>query len=143
MSIAAKATGAPFVFANEALSKSRFTPTVGMNGANINCPSLAKEAKHILPWVGATAAPLSRYLLGVVFLMAAVSKIINLHDFENRVLLHSPLPQALAKVMPSGAIPLNFSIIRIVVAVLPWLELTCGLFLLFGRAVREFALIVD
>ena len=74
--------------------------------------------------------------------MAAVSKIINLHDFENRVLLHSPLPQALAKVMPSGAIPLNFSIIRIVVAILPWLELTCGLCLIFGRAVRESALIV-
>ena len=113
-----------------------------MSGANINCPSPAKEAKHILPWVGAPAALLSRYLLGIVFLMAAVSKIINLHDFENRVLLHSPPPQALAKVMPSGNLPLSFSIIRIVVTILPWLELTCGLCLILGRAVRESALII-
>src|SRR5439155_16346763 len=125
MPTAAKATGAPFVFANEALSKSGFTPTVGMSGANINCPSPAKEARILQPWVGAMLALVSRYLLGVVFLMAAVSKIVNLRDFENQVLIHSPLPEALSKVLPSGNIPLSFSIIRIVVAILPWLELTC------------------
>src|SRR5205823_6185028 len=94
------------------------------------------------PWVGAMLAVVSRYLLGVVFLMAAVSKIINLYDFENRVLLHSPLPQALAKVISSGNIPLSFSLVRICVLILPWLELTCGLCLILGRAVRESALII-
>jgi len=84
----------------------------------------------------------SRYLLGVVFVMAAVSKIVNLRDFENQVLIHSPLPGALAKVLPSGNLPLSFSLIRICVLILPWLELTCGLCLILGRAVRESAMIV-
>src|SRR6266436_5857084 len=98
MPTAARATGAPFAFASAALSKSGFTPTVGMNGANINCPSLAKEARILSPWAGAMLSLVSRYLLGIVFLMAAVSKIVNLRDFENQVLVHSPLPSALAKV---------------------------------------------
>jgi len=84
----------------------------------------------------------SRYLLGVVFVMAAVSKIVNLRDFENQVLIHSPLPGALAKVLPSSNIPLSFSLIRFCVLILPWLELTCGLCLILGRAVRESALII-
>ncbi len=87
-------------------------------------------------------ALVSRYLLGVVFLMAAVSKIINLHDFENQVLLHSPLPGAVAKLLPSGDISLSFSVIRIVGLILPWLELTCGLCLILRRAVRESAAII-
>src|SRR5438034_4231466 len=121
MPTAAKATGAPLTFASAALSKSGFTPTVGMSGANINCPSPAKEARTLPPWAGAMVALVSRYLLGVVFLMAAVSKIVNLRDFENQVLLHSRLPEALSKVLPSGNVPLSFSIIRIDVAVLPCL----------------------
>lgn len=113
-----------------------------MSGANINCPSPAKEARILSPWAGTTLALVSRYLLGVVFLMAAVSKIVNLRDFENQVLIHSPLPDALAKVLPRGNIPLSFSLIRICVLALPWLELICGLCLILGRAVRESALII-
>jgi uncharacterized membrane protein YphA (DoxX/SURF4 family) len=113
-----------------------------MSGANTNCPSPAKEVRRISPWVGGTVALVSRYLLGVVFLMAAVSKIVDVRDFENHVLLHSPLPGALAKVFPSGNISLSFSITRICVLILPWLELTCGLCLILGRAVRESASII-
>jgi len=115
---------------------------VGMSGANTSCPSPAKEAKPSRPWAGAAFVLVGRYLLGVIFLMAAVSKIVNFRNFESQVLLHSPLPEALAKILPSGNIPLSFSIIRISLVILPWLELTCGLCLILGRAVREAALII-
>jgi putative oxidoreductase len=67
-----------------------------------------------------------RFLLAAVFLMAAVSKITDLATFEDQVVLHSPLPYRLGVV---------------VAAVLPWLELTCGLCLVLGFAVREAALL--
>jgi putative oxidoreductase len=115
---------------------------VGMSGANTNCPSPGKEAKPIRAWMGAAFALISRYLLGAVFLMAAVSKIVNLRDFESQVLLHSSLPEALAKLLPNDNLTLSFRIVRIGLAILPWLELTCGLCLLFARTVRESALIM-
>jgi uncharacterized membrane protein YphA (DoxX/SURF4 family) len=54
--------------------------------------------------------------------MAALSKITDLHGFEDRLLLHSGLAYRPA-IMVAG--------------VLPWLELTCGLCLALGVAVRE------
>ncbi len=107
-----------------------------MSGANINCPSPAKEASHIRPWANVAQVTI-RYLLGAVFLMAAISKIVNLRDFENQVLLHSSLPQALS------GIPMSLRVLRAAVFFLPWLELTCGLCLVFGRAVRESAVIIS
>ena len=53
-----------------------------------------------------------RYLLATVFLMAAASKMADPNGFAERVFLHSGLPEGVA---------------RLVVALLPWLELTCGL----------------
>jgi len=108
----------------------------GMSGANINCPSPANEASRIRPWAVTAAQLTIRYLLGAVFLMAASSKIINLRDFENQVLLHSSLFQALSTV------PMSLRLVRIVVLFLPWLELICGLCLILGRAVRESAAII-
>jgi uncharacterized membrane protein YphA (DoxX/SURF4 family) len=68
-----------------------------------------------------------RYVLAAVFLMAAVTKITDLPGFADRLVLHSALPPRLAEV---------------VAFVLPWLELTCGLCLVFGMAVREAAAIL-
>jgi len=65
-----------------------------------------------------------RYVLAAVFLAAAVTKITDLAGFTNR-LVWSELPFA-----------------RIVAAVVPWLELTCGLCLALGWAVREAAAIL-
>src|SRR5438270_1320942 len=65
-----------------------------------------------------------RYILAAVFLMAAVTKIANLRGFAYQLDLHSGLPEDLSVV---------------IAAVLPWLELTCGLCLALGRAVREAA----
>lgn len=106
-----------------------------MSGANINCPSSAKEASR-RPWTNVAQVTI-RYLLGAVFLMAAISKITNFHDFENQVFIHSSLPQALS------GIPMSLRLLRAAVFFLPWLELTCGLSLIFGRAVRESAVIIS
>lgn len=67
-----------------------------------------------------------RYVLGAVFLMAAVTKVTDLRGFEDQVLLHANLSPWLA-----GG----------VVKVLPWLELTCGVCLVLGYAAREAALL--
>ncbi|HEV2949806.1 MAG TPA: MauE/DoxX family redox-associated membrane protein [Gemmataceae bacterium] len=76
-----------------------------------------------------------RYVVGTVFLMAGVSKIVNLREFENQVLLHSNFPHLLASLIPNAQ--LSFRIAQLVVVVLPWLELTCGLCLIFKWAVKE------
>ncbi len=65
-----------------------------------------------------------RYALAVFFLMAAVSKVADLPSFRAFLLLHGGLPPA-----PAAG----------VAAVLPWLEMVCGLCLLSGRAAREAA----
>jgi uncharacterized membrane protein YphA (DoxX/SURF4 family) len=113
-----------------------------MSGANINCPSPDKAAKPIRPWARITRL-VCRYLVGGVFLMAAVTKLINLREFESQVLLQSHLPQIVAKIVPVPDVQLSFSLSRIVIALLPWLELTSGLCLLFGWAVRESAAIIS
>jgi putative oxidoreductase len=68
-----------------------------------------------------------RWVLAVVFLAAALSKIADLGAFSDRVVLHSGLPPALAA---AGA------------AFLPWLELTCGMCLALGVMQREAALLL-
>src|SRR5438309_7987543 len=73
--------------------------------------------------------------------MAAVSKIVNLREFENQVLLHSSLPHVLARVLPGVDVQMSFTLTRIMAAGLPWLELTCGLCLVFGWAFRESAFV--
>jgi uncharacterized membrane protein YphA (DoxX/SURF4 family) len=67
-----------------------------------------------------------RLALGGLFLMAAVTKIIDLAGFEERLLLRSTLPPTIA---------------IWVVRILPRLELTLAFCLLLGRAVREAALL--
>jgi uncharacterized membrane protein YphA (DoxX/SURF4 family) len=71
---------------------------------------------------------LCRLALAAVFLMAGVTKVTDLHGFEDRVLLLSRLPESLSLA---------------VARCLPWLELTCGTCLALGYAVREAALIVS
>jgi hypothetical protein len=66
-------------------------------------------------------------VLAVVFLMAGVTKVTDLHGFADEVLVHSGLPDFAGTV---------------VAASLPWLELTCGACLLAGYAVREAAFLL-
>ena len=67
-----------------------------------------------------------RYILAAVLLMAAVTKLTDGGEFADHVVLHSGLPSRIAVA---------------VVALLPWLELTCGTCLALGFAVREAALL--
>lgn len=67
-----------------------------------------------------------RYLLAAVLLMAGVTKVIDPHGFADQLVLHSGLPHGVSLV---------------VAAVLPWLELVCGMCLALGYAVREAAAI--
>jgi uncharacterized membrane protein YphA (DoxX/SURF4 family) len=68
-----------------------------------------------------------RYVLAAVFLMAALTKITDLRGFAYQLDLHSGLPA---------------TVTVIIAAVLPWLELTCGVCLAFGQAVREAAFLL-
>jgi putative oxidoreductase len=76
----------------------------------------------VVLWLGC------RYVLAAVFLMAAVSKLADMRGFSDQLVLRSGLPYAWSTK---------------VAVVLPWLELTCGLCLTFGRAVREAALLLS
>src|SRR5713101_3542374 len=49
--------------------------------------------------------------------MAAVSKIVNLRDFENQALLHSSLLHVLAKVLPGVDVQMSFTLARILATV--------------------------
>jgi uncharacterized membrane protein YphA (DoxX/SURF4 family) len=99
-----------------------------MNGSIIECPASAppRVERRGRVWLLLTGG--CRYLLGAVFLMAAVSKITDLRGFEEHLLEAGYLPGWLA----SG-----------VARLLPWLELVCGFCLLTGLAAREAALIVS
>jgi uncharacterized membrane protein YphA (DoxX/SURF4 family) len=68
-----------------------------------------------------------RYLLAGVFLLAAVSKIIDLSGFIDHLALHSPLSVPVA---------------RVVGAFLPWLELSCAFCMLLNVLCRESAVIL-
>jgi uncharacterized membrane protein YphA (DoxX/SURF4 family) len=96
-----------------------------MTGSPVDCPSTAPRAE----WTWklsrkALFAGSCRYFSGAVLLMAAVTKITALPQFNDHLLLHSGLPSWLAH-----AVGLT----------LPWLELTCGFCLLFRMATREAA----
>jgi uncharacterized membrane protein YphA (DoxX/SURF4 family) len=112
-----------------------------MNGADSNCPLPVKAAKGNSPKIQNLISVSCRYVVGAVFLMAGVSKIVNLHEFENQVLLHSKFPQLVASLIPNAL--LSFRIAQLVVMILPWLELICGLCLVFKLAVRESAVITS
>lgn len=68
-----------------------------------------------------------RFVLAAVFLAAALSKLTDLRGFTDHLLMHSGLPY-----WPT----------RFAAAVVPWVELVCGLCLLAGFAVREAATIL-
>jgi uncharacterized membrane protein YphA (DoxX/SURF4 family) len=92
---------------------------------------------------GALLSQACRYLVGIVFLMAAISKITNLREFEAQVLLHSGVPRLLAKILPGTDLQMSFTLARSLATFLPWLELICGLCLIFRWAVREAAAIAS
>src|SRR5262249_50768217 len=79
--------------------------------------------QHLLLWIRLGC----RYVLAAVFLMAAITKITDLSGFTDEMVLHSGLPY-----YPALALA----------AILPWLELTCGVCLALGYAVREAASIL-
>jgi uncharacterized membrane protein YphA (DoxX/SURF4 family) len=108
-----------------------------MNGADSDCPLPVKVVKGNSAKIQNLISVSCRYVVGAVFLMAGVSKIVNLREFESQVLLHSNFPQLLATLIPSAQ--LSFRIAQLVVVALPWLELTCGLCLIFKWAVKESA----
>jgi uncharacterized membrane protein YphA (DoxX/SURF4 family) len=83
---------------------------------------IVRRRLSVISWFGC------RYLLAVVFLMAAVSKLTDLRTFAAQVERDSGLPDRVN---------------RIVGVVLPWLELTCGACLALGQAVREAALVLS
>lgn len=97
-----------------------------MSGTTTASPSPAPAVDRPA-WPITLLAHGCRFALAAVFLMAALSKLANPYEFSDRLLLHSSLPHGLGLV---------------VVAVLPWLELTCGICLALGYAVREAALIL-
>jgi putative oxidoreductase len=75
-------------------------------------------------WIAFAGA--CRFALGGLFLFAAVTKIVDLAGFEDRLLVQSPLP-----VWAASA----------VARILPWLELTIAFCLLLNRAAREAAVL--
>jgi putative oxidoreductase len=99
-----------------------------MNGSSDNCQSSAPPRAKLRSWKCSILTAACRYLLAAIFLMAAVTKIVNPEAFRDRVLQEAHLPLDLA---------------RAVIWVLPWLELTCGACLALGYAVREAALLVS
>lgn len=99
-----------------------------MSGEPVACPAQGHRKASLGQRMVAVFCLGCRYLLAVVFLMAAVSKLIDGQGFREAVLLQSGLPLAVG---------------RLVVAFLPWLELTCGLCLALGYAVREAAVLTS
>src|SRR5258708_37415363 len=101
----------------------RSTRQDGMSGSIVNSqPPAPEDRARLQSWFSSAVGLTCRYVLAAVFLMAALSKITDLHGFEDRLLLHSGLAYRPA---------------LIVAGVLPWLELACGLCLALGVAVRE------
>lgn len=88
-----------------------------MSGPTADCPPCARPFRRLVGRV-------CRYALGAFFLIAAVSKITDLHGFRDYLTVQVGLA-------PSPAF--------VVAAVLPWLELVCGLCLVSGMASREAA----
>ena len=100
----------------------------GTNGIPTDCPAPTAEDRSVSARrLAAALASGCRFVLAAVFLMAAITKITDLHGFADQVLLRSGLPYAIAFVTA---------------AFLPWLELTCAACLVFGKAVREAGLVL-
>src|SRR5258708_4499747 len=93
-----------------------------MTGNDTTCPSPAPRRAE-RRWLTRAC----RFVLAAVFLMAAVTKLSNLPGFQSQFLVHSPLPEWPALLIAHW---------------LPWLELTCGVCLGIGVAVREAALCI-
>lgn len=92
-----------------------------MNGTSEVCPSPVLAAK----WAPRLALS-CRWVLAVVFLMAAVTKIMDLQGFADQLIVRSRLSPTLCIYLAQ---------------ILPWLELTCGFCFVIGYAVREAALL--
>ncbi|HLJ95923.1 MAG TPA: MauE/DoxX family redox-associated membrane protein [Gemmataceae bacterium] len=91
----------------------------------MTCPSPGWDADRPWRWrFFRLVSAVCRWTLGVVFLMAGVTKVTDLQGFADQVLVHSGLPSSIGRVVAAG---------------LPWLELTCAACLLAGYAVREAA----
>lgn len=67
-----------------------------------------------------------RWVLGLLLIWAAVTKIANLNEFYLSIVLYQ--------------LPLPDTFVRLTAMVLPWLEFLCGIFLLTGPA-RQAALL--
>ena len=94
-----------------------------MTGSTGGCPSLARSAGR----KASLARWACRWLLASVFLLAGAGKVTDLPAFADAVLVHSPAPYSLGLVVSAW---------------LPWLELTCGVCLALGYAIREVASIL-
>jgi uncharacterized membrane protein YphA (DoxX/SURF4 family) len=68
----------------------------------------------------------ARIVLGVVFLLYGLDKILHPDDFARAVANYRLLPEAL---------------VNLVAVILPWVECVCGLLLLAGQWVRSAALV--
>jgi putative oxidoreductase len=97
-----------------------------MSGISTSCPLPVQAGRLLRLWRNAWLGVVCRWTLAVVFLLAAVTKIIDLPGFTDRLVLHSGLPFWAAWAMA---------------AFLPWLELTCGFCLALNMAAREAAAI--
>jgi uncharacterized membrane protein YphA (DoxX/SURF4 family) len=98
-----------------------------MSGTRADSRAIAPPSANRCSRLRSTAISLlCRYVLAGVFLAAAIGKITDLRAFESHVSLRANLPASAE---------------WIVIRILPWLELTCGLCLALGYARREAAAI--
>ena len=100
----------------------------GTSGTQMGYPAPTVEDRQVVPrgWRSASRL-LCRGVLAGVFLMAAITKITDMHSFIHMVQTRSGLPYQVA--LAIGAF-------------LPWLELTCAGCLLLGKAIREASIIL-
>ena len=94
-----------------------------MSGPTADCPPCAPRSSG-RAW--RLLGRVCRYAVGAFFLVAAVGKVTDLSGFRDYLAVQAGLSP-----------PAAFA----VAAVLPWLELVCGLCLVTGRAAREAALL--
>src|SRR5438105_3986672 len=101
-----------------------------MSGSLLDCQALAAAAKPPRSFVRRMRRllpVLCRFVLAAVFLLAGAAKVMDQQAFADQLLLHSSLPSWVG---------------WLTAAWLPWLELTCGLCLALGYAVRESAAMI-
>jgi uncharacterized membrane protein YphA (DoxX/SURF4 family) len=100
----------------------------GTSGLPMNCRTPpAADARSCARWQAAALRAVCRYVLACAFLMAAVTKITDMHGFADLMQTRSGLAYWPA---------------LLTAAFLPWLELTCAACLLSGKAVREAATVL-